>query len=281
MGARGARCARKGCPSPLTHRAEWAAGPEGGACKARPSGLLTRGPLSRSLAHGALRHGLSLSASTGAHKGGQRGRTAALRACQQGGVLQEGALRQGTNARGGLGEFLRLLQHSVAILPQSDRERMVLTQALLRNSVALLECHRSLVILVQEVPLDSHIVVGNCEHRIVVHCHLLRACSAHSLLDQIKRAQGMLHCLLVLLQLGEYCTDVKVGTSQCDLICVEVHFHFKGPSEVAQCSVQLPYLLVITSKVVASYRQQVGVVALRLVGNQNRLGIFELLEGRI
>mmetsp|Transcript_75826 Transcript_75826/g.214379 ORF Transcript_75826/g.214379 Transcript_75826/m.214379 type:complete len:524 (+) Transcript_75826:1467-3038(+) len=173
-----------------------------------------------------------------------------------------------------------LLEHRLAVLPERDGKRVVRAQESLRDLVACLERCCRLVPLLQELTLHGDVVVCDGEHGIVVLLHhrvRLRDALAH----QLERAEGVLHRLVVLLELGEDRAQVEVGPRQGRAVGLQLDLHLQRAAEVAQGPVELADLLVVAAQVVAGHGEQTGVVGLHLVREEDRLRVLELLERRL
>merc|ERR1740117_1903828 len=122
---------------------------------------------------------------------------------------------------------------------------MVLTQATLCNLVTFLKRFCCLLVLLKEIPLQSHIMVRNRQHGIIVLREILSGSIFNTPLDKLKRTHSMLHRLVVLFELGQNLTDVQMSACKCHFIGVQVYFHLECPAKIAECSMKFAGFLII------------------------------------
>mmetsp|Transcript_100763 Transcript_100763/g.285625 ORF Transcript_100763/g.285625 Transcript_100763/m.285625 type:complete len:207 (+) Transcript_100763:2409-3029(+) len=155
---------------------------------------------------------------------------------------------------------------------------MVLAQASLRDLVALLERCGGLLVMLQVIALHRHVVVRDREHRVVVLGDRVGLRALDPLVDELQGGVGVLHGLLVLLELREDRADVQVGARKRHLVRAQLDLHLQGLPEVAEGAVEFPNFFVVAAKVVASDCKKTSCGSLGLVRNQDGLSVLELLE---
>mmetsp|Transcript_103404 Transcript_103404/g.297007 ORF Transcript_103404/g.297007 Transcript_103404/m.297007 type:complete len:203 (+) Transcript_103404:836-1444(+) len=143
----------------------------------------------------------------------------------------------------------------------------------------LLICLGSLIPLMHVVLLHSYVVVCDREHRVLLLGRRV-AGDADASGDQLQCALGVLHGLVVLVQLRQDRADVEVCASHGRVVGLQGQLNLQRLAQVTQRSVQLADLFVIAPEVVARHCEKArGLLFASTLGIEHSLGILQLLKG--